>query len=196
MKKRIILLTIVLLSALAVEAKPVGMERARTVGANYLNAISHSISGALKEVTTPFSGFYVFNAGEQGFVIVAADDCVRPILGYSLTNTFRVENMPTNVKGLLEDYEACIVAAKESEKHEGERGHNSRANAIAEEWRQLSTGSAPEQLLSTAVSPLLTTTWNQSPYYNDMCPYDNTYGHNAIAGCFMLNLNGKFMFHY
>ena len=183
MKKRIILLTIVLLSALAVEAKPVGMERARTVGANYLNAISHSINGALKEATTPFSGFYVFNAGEQGFVIVAADDCVRPILGYSLTNTFRVENMPTNVKGLLEDYEACIVAAKESEKHEGERGHNSRANAIAEEWRQLSTGSAPEQLLSTAVSPLLTTTWNQSPYYNDMCPYDNTYGQNAIAGC-------------
>ena len=66
MKKRIILLTIVLLSALAVEAKPVGMERARTVGANYLNAISHSINGALKEATTPFSGFYVIAGGLRG----------------------------------------------------------------------------------------------------------------------------------
>ena len=182
MKKRIILLTIVILSALAVEAKPVGVERARTIGNNFLNAISHSINGSLKEEETPFSGFYVFNAS-RGFVIVAADDCVQPILGYSLTGTFRTGEIPENVKGWLENYEDAIAAAKKAEQRKEGHDCNSRINVVAEEWQRLSSGNAPLTTVSTSVSPLLTTTWDQSPLYNDLCPYDSSYGQHVLTGC-------------
>ena len=52
------------------------------------------------------------------------------------------------------------------------------------QWRELMNGSMPKATMDTAVAPLLTTRWNQSPIYNDMCPADNanSSGH-AYAGC-------------
>ena len=188
MKKSIILFTLVCSLVWGTWAKPVDVNNARKVGVAYLTAMGHHAVGTYELVRTQFTGFYVFNAPDGGFVLVAADDCVRPILGYSLTGTFRADAMPTNVRGWLEDYEAGIEAVKESmsqPKSQGVKEQNSqRAEAaVAEEWQQLLGGVAPEPPLTTAVSPLLTTTWNQSPLYNDQCPYDNTYGQRVVTGC-------------
>ena len=30
---------------------------------------------------------------------------------------------------------------------------------------------------------MITTTWNQSPYYNNRCPYDNNYAEKTVTGC-------------
>jgi hypothetical protein len=37
--------------------------------------------------------------------------------------------------------------------------------------------------VSTAVSPLVQTKWDQSPYYNNLCPYDNSKGERTVTGC-------------
>ena len=45
-----------------------------------------------------YSEFYIFNNEEgKGFVIIAADDCVTPVLGYSYDNNFATENLPHNL---------------------------------------------------------------------------------------------------
>ena len=185
MKKKLIFLLFAFVAIFAASANPVDVNRARKVGAGYLAAVGHQIVGELEAVKTPFNEFYIFNGSDGGFVLVAADDCVRPILGYSLTGTFRVDQMPTNVQGWLEDYENGIIAVKQAmkEAEQGPRHSNSAQKAIAEEWRMYANGTAPQAPLSTSVSPLLTTTWNQSPLYNDMCPYDSIYGQRVVTGC-------------
>ncbi len=114
--------------------------------------------------------FYVFNAEPQGFVIVAGDDAVTPILGYSGESSFDPDHIPANVKKWLEGYKdqiRCIidnqiVATKE----------------IQTEWNRYTSGSTVPVLRSTTgVNPLVQTKWNQAPYYNALCPG------NSVSGC-------------
>ena len=54
--------------------------------------------------------YYVFALEPAGFVIVAADERVKPILGYSYTNNFVVEDMPDNILYWLDNYKKQIKA--------------------------------------------------------------------------------------
>ena len=184
MKKIMVLWGVLFAVAVGAMASPVDVNRARRVGSAFLSANYHRTVDDLKVVETPYSGFYVFNA-PSGFVMVAANDCVRPILGYSLTHTFLVDGMPSNLRSWLDGCErtlAELTGGKTGEEKQGSStGHTNKD--VATEWQQLLGGVAPQPVLNTAVSPLLTTTWNQRPLYNDMCPYDSVFGQNAVTGC-------------
>ena len=41
--------------------------------------------------------FYVFNTGATGFVIVAGDDKVTPVLAYSTESAFNASYIPENI---------------------------------------------------------------------------------------------------
>ena len=59
--------------------------------------------------------FYVFNSTDRkGFVIIAGDDAVMPVLGYSSTDSFVVEGMPTNLKGWMNGLREQINEARTS----------------------------------------------------------------------------------
>ena len=185
-QKSILLVLMALIATGSLWAKPVDQQRAQQVGTAWLRAMGCANAKQLSLIETPYAELYVFAAERQGFVIVSADDCVRPILGYSATATFPAGPLPQNVDGWLEDYAIAIqrVAARyaELDKQQATVG-SQRTEAVAAQWRQLEAGIAPQPLLMTAVNPLLTTTWNQSPYYNDLCPYDSTYGERVVTGC-------------
>jgi len=56
--------------------------------------------------------FYVFGAADnEGFVVVAADDRITPVLGYSHTNSFSADDMPPNLKWWLGEYAKQIQFA-------------------------------------------------------------------------------------
>ena len=184
MKKRVSFALVLLLAAtLGAWAHPVDLQRAQRVGSTYLSAMGHGQAGKLTAVAVPYVGFYVFNADGGGFVLVAADDCVHPILGYSTSGTFRVEGMPENVSSWLAGYEWEIAAAKAAQPRGDVQVFSAEGDRIAAEWRRLESGLEPQPLLTTAVSPLITTTWNQSPYYNEQCPYDEDYDEHVVTGC-------------
>ena len=163
-------------------ASPVDKQKALTVATHFIQAQGGTdITLTDITATTPYTTFYIFAGNEgKGFVIVSADDCVPPILGYSTTNTFVTDDMPTHVKGWLNDYERQI---KHYQKHNPqlERSYP-HASPHDNLWDRLLEGSytAPQ---NTAVAPLLSTTWNQSPYYNNLCPYSNYYGERTVTGC-------------
>lgn len=145
-------------------AKPVGIERARAVAENLLPGRQWT--------TESLNGMYVFNAlGGQGFVLVAADDCVRPVLGYSPKGTFDAEALPAHVAAWLEGYGREIASLEAA-------GAVPSAEVQAQ-WEALP---APKRG-STAVEPMLTTTWNQAPYYNLFCPYDDQDSALSVTGC-------------
>ena len=89
MKKTLLLIT-ALLALNSLKANPVNMKEAMALGQKFVGmnfAMSHR-NLALTPAYTAFAErgeacFYVFNVGEEGFVILSADDFYRPVIGYS-----------------------------------------------------------------------------------------------------------------
>ena len=59
---------------------------------------------------SPSDAYYVFNNDAGGFVIIAGDDAVTSVLGYTSTGSFDAENLPDGLKDLLKSYERQIAA--------------------------------------------------------------------------------------
>lgn len=116
-------------------------------------------------------GLYVFNTG-NGFVIVSADDCFVPILGYGTDGYFDADNMPDSMRYFLDEYCREMNAALNS------GVDNSLTRPM---WDKFLTGSSPAAKSEEIVSPLITTKWSQGNYYNSMCPESN--GTHAQVGC-------------
>ena len=125
-----------------------------------------------------YSEFYIFNNEEdKGFVIIAADDCVTPILGYSYDNNFAAENLPPNLKSWLDGYAEQIQAAVEMRAEASEE--------IALDWNCLRQGTNLPIKSVTAVNSLLSDNiWSQKCYYNSLCP-SNVNGpcNHTLTGC-------------
>ena len=190
--KRIVLsfLAIMVLS-MTLHADPVDADKAAQVARNFLRNAGTN-TATLSDITqqTPFSEFYIF-ASNEGFVIVAGDDCVPPILAYSTSSQFHTDKMPPHIFDWLLSYEEQIAFYKQLYSSYEQSTRTDRnpvpldartAAAIANQWEGL-TGGGITPPHNDAVSPLLSTTWNQSPYYNNMCPYDNNASDYTVTGC-------------
>ena len=178
MKKTIkLMLLLCCLFAGTLMAKPVSPVDAKRVAENFWKSIAEKVKPAdFSEISgrTHFTELYLFISNDgKGFVVVSADDRALPVLGYSANSTIDLEHMPENAVAWLQDYEREIRYLKEHDVAPTEY--------VQQQWSRLMQDNAP-QVIAT-VSPLLTTTWNQSPYYNDLCPYDSEYGERAVAGC-------------
>ena len=124
-----------------------------------------------------YTELYIFNNEDgKGFVIIAADDCVTPILGYSYENNFATENLPPNLKGWLNGYSEQIRMAVEM--------RAAATDEIRAEWECLRQRKNLPIKSETQVYPLIATTWNQNYPYNELCPTDyGGPGNHAYAGC-------------
>ena len=57
----------------------------------------------LTQVRSGFDdSFYIYNIGDHGFVIIAADDAFRPVIGYSNESVFQGSNIPPALEDYLE----------------------------------------------------------------------------------------------
>ena len=133
-------------------------------------------SGNPNSSVQPSTLFYVFNAAQSGFVIVSGDDIVTPILGYSDKGSFDPANVPQNVAKWMEGYKSEIRSAVEN--------NMQATQEIIKEWNSLKSGYAVNVsgLKSvSAVPALLQTKWDQSPYYNSLCPGGSVTGCVATA---------------
>ena len=112
--------------------------------------------------------YYVFNNDAGGFVIIAGDDAVAPVLGYTSTGAFDANNLPEGLKDLLKSYEQQIAAL----------GKNYKANTTS--TRAEFTG---EKLLKTAK-------WNQGAPFNKYTPNNYVTGCVATAGAIVMKHHG------
>ena len=117
---------------------------------------------------SPSDAYYVFNNDAGGFVIIAGDDAVTPVLGYTSTGSFDAENLPDGLKDLLKSYERQIAAL----------GDSYVANRTA-----VRTGFAGEKLLNTAK-------WNQYAPFNKYTPGNYVTGCVATAGAIVMKHHG------
>lgn len=178
MKKLTIALTLLFSVNLAL-SNPIDTTTAKIIAVNFWkqNTELNRVPDFVCEPMAPtFTGFYILNSTQEGgFVIVSADDRVQPILGYSEESSFDVTNMPPNLRDWLMGYEEQIHYAIDENIKPTEE--------VVAEWSTLLEGGALAPKSTTAVNPLLTTQWDQSPYYNQLCPsYLFGVGHTK-TGC-------------
>ena len=185
MKKRILIQILLLVVAtFAAKANPVDMRTAREAAMKFVNANARTpIRGMddLQLVTTYCidrgdAAFHIFNT-PNGFVIVSANDCAKPILGYSDEGRFDENDIPVQLQDYLQDFVEQIRYGIEK--------HIEVDEATARQWELVLTIGCPiEQKSNTVVEPLLTDTWNQKCYYNNLCPEDpNGYCGHVVTGC-------------
>ena len=119
--------------------------------------------------------FYIFNH-PQGFVIVAGDDMLPPVLAYSDEGNFHTDNIADGLRDCLTSYIDQLNLIKTQQ-------FNVQPST-QRMWNEQLNAQYPPQRNHQAVAPLLQTTWGQGANYNLFCPIDNeaSSGH-AVAGC-------------
>lgn len=103
--------------------------------------------------------YYIFNAtAGKGFVIVAGDDRVPQVLGYSDEGTFDYNDMPEAMQEWLDGYAAQIAALDEG------------------------AAMATHITSSRPITPLVRATWSQRAPFNILLPFRPN-GEHALVGC-------------
>ena len=178
MLRLLLCLTVAIMAANGVLAQSVSRATARRVAETFFiqnvkNGESQPVQFEDVTAETEFQNFYIFSA-DSGFVIVAGDERVIPILGYSKTSPFVTENMPENLRWWLEGYEGQIQEVMDN---------SIPATAeIATKWSCLKTGEAEPMRGNRSVELPLTTKWDQGAPYNDSCPITSG-GAQCVTGC-------------
>ena len=185
MKKYLMSLLALALGMGMVQANPVSVSQAKYVGQQFVQA-NFEQSRQINDLTLVYTGtstrgdacFYVFNVGNEGHVIVSADDFYRPIVAYSNEGIFDADNINPALGYMLDQ-----VIANRSGKLTGKASPK-----VAAEWQSvLNTGKLISRNGGKGVDYLVKTKWNQSPApYNSMCPDDPqspNSGYHAYVGC-------------
>lgn len=175
MKKQFFLTLALMFLAIVSFASPVSKERALRVANNFWHQMDgKNTPASWVEVSSnsPFSEFYIFvNELGKGFVLVSADDCALPIIGYSTDENF-IFPVPANVEWYLSRYEEEIAYCKQN--------HIAATERITSTWNDIYNNTY-SPALRASVAPMLTTKWNQGEPYNNLCPHVGSEG--VPAGC-------------
>ena len=157
--RKLTLTLIAVAISLTLSAKEVTEQQALLKAQRFMQGKQLRTRNLHRAASAKSNSYYVFNAESNGgFVIVSGDNRTEEILGYSDKGTFRMEQMPENVKTWLAFYEQSIKSL------EGQQSHKV-------------TNRAPRPV----IAPLIKTQWNQYSPYNLQCPMDG--GELSVTGC-------------
>ena len=183
MKKTLLILMAFVFAVITIQARPVSQETAQRLAQSFVKANFEFTrqSADLSLINTAFSDrgeacYYVFNVGTTGFVIMAADDAVRPLIGYSDRGTFNPNDMAPALADYLEKTRLGIMA-------EAQRGQGNAE--VKADWALLEQcGRLVSRHGGRADEYLVETTWNQNYPYNYFCPEgEGGPGGHCYAGC-------------
>ncbi len=180
MKKNLLITFSLFVSIGVMNAKPIPVSVAQRVASNfYAQNSKTAVSGitlAYTETTNTIGTlYYAFNVN-SGFVIIAADDAISPVLGYSTEGNYVVPQPGTNAYFWMQNEASHITYIKQQ---------NFKASTqVSEEWNALQNNTRLSHRALHApisVAPLCATTWDQPYPYNTMCPGGSVTG--CVATC-------------
>ena len=151
-------------AASTAHADVVSVESAKQLAADFFSASRHerlASADALDLVYTSGSAthplYYVFNAREgKGFIIISAEDCTTPVLGYSVDNSYNVSSVPAAMKWMMSGLESEIKAAPSLQRPVDMAGRRRRS-------RRAGQGTTDRILLNTPA-------WSQEEPFNSAIP--------------------------
>ena len=178
--KRFCASLIALVVSVMLFAERVSLDDATLVANHFMNAASvNHVKKAtpakkmVRKAMAPEDLFYLYeNEDGEGWVLVAANDAMTPILAYSETGHISTDDMPSNLKTWLDQYNTITRRVEED-------GVVASADA-QNQWKALRKGTN-QTTAKVIVGPLIQTTWNQTVPYNNLCPGSGS--DKAYTGC-------------
>lgn len=157
-KKLFLLLSICCLVAGTAWAESISLSQAKSAASSFMASrvkgagnmkLAYKASRVNGPMVADKASYYVFNAeqSDKGFVIVAGDDRVPAVLGYSDKGTFDEGKIPQALQQLLDSYAAQIEAL--------------------DGLGQISLNETPRD----PIAPMLTAEWAHQAPYNSNLPY-------------------------
>lgn len=190
MKKILSILSMMLLGG-ALYAGPVTPEKALQVAQRVFASASATKATDASSLKIVWNGefepatkaaqdpdFYVVSRSGGGFVMVAGNDNVQPVLAFSFENDFPVEGMPDHVRSWMQqykDYIRSVASATPEVQEQWESFEETKANT-AKPYE----GVTDEFLLSR------TNLWNQTNPANFYCPDVDGQSRTSVCGCVAL----------
>lgn len=181
-KLRLPLWAVLLLSIFSshhVVAAPVDVNTARQAAIHFYNTFrpqeSKPVEWLEEVMLDALPHLYLFTHGDEGFVLLPADNRIRPVLAYSFHNDFP-KQLIEGPRQWLRFYEAQIAAID---------GDSVWDNPTARDlWKYLVSTLPPATPLTLEnIGPLLQTQWDQTAPFNDLCPYNNSSHELTVVGC-------------
>ncbi len=180
--KKLFFALLLAVATMGLQAKPVDVEKAMSLGVKFMNANTETKSSqaVLSYTAVADNGqaaFYVFGLQPRGFVIVSADDRMKPILGYSTESNFTAQ-LPDGLMTFFDNYKAGFSQMVANDVPR-------TAEAIADWERLEKTGRLSASKTDRSVGPLLSSIWNQTDLYNNMAPEDpsSVFSGHCKSGC-------------
>lgn len=183
MKRFLIQIAFLLTVPLMVLAGPVTPSRAEMVAKQYLKAeTGRAVS--VRRVAEPVyltksapaePAYYIFEAQGGGFAIIAGDDRLSPVIGWSDKGGFDAAAMPAHVRSWLDMWRDVVEAIR--------AGRLQTSSGVASEWETIELGRTPAY---AAGKTLDTAEWGQEPPFNNFCPNNSAAGCVAVAAAIML----------
>lgn len=182
MKKALLFLVCVVFS-LANYADTISQEQAQQIASQFMNKTMPSVNGKRKihsaeHLTYKDLGYrHLWTFADEangGFVVVADNDCVNPVLAYSETDNLNVETLPDALKEIFFGYEQQMNILPTA-------GYTPQTRASEVERK--------------VIPPLIETQWEQYPPYGYRLPYDYDANHPTLVGCVAVTL-ADLMYYY
>lgn len=173
--RRILTLALALALAVAVRAEFVRPD----VAAKYAQGVlgSRTLPVPERSATQRVAGrdvqepqYYIFNNPDGGWVIIAADDRVNPIIGYSDEGSFTTDGMPDNIRWWMDGVASTIDAMRDLDQAE--------TLAPRPEWKIARRGSSQDEKVE-----LQTARWDQDTPYNLLCLVATGENVRSVTGC-------------
>ena len=178
--KKLLVLFVMAICNLGLMANPVDVETAKQLGGKFM-AINHRSTSVLtlaytETIESGLNVCYVFNSQPKGFVIVSADDRMKPILAYSTESSFDIVAAEEGPRVFFDVYRSDLLTAI--------KANMEQSLEIAEQWRNLEQTGRLSTRGNRTVGPLCISTWHQTQLYNDQCPEDpEGYNGHVKVGC-------------
>jgi len=188
MKTKKLLITFILISCtLILFSKDINRATAEKVAVNFFYESSNIFNTAVKyhnlsimDITKVDDAYYVVNL-ENGWVLIAADDAMVPVLGYNYRGKFvSKDQQADNVKSFLQHFVDQINFIREN--------NIESDNEVTDQWNHYLNSDSVSLLAYKGnrdqVEPLLTNIWDQIYPYNILCPEDAAgSGGHVVVGC-------------
>ena len=128
---------------------------------------------------------------DKGYLILAADDAVVPVLAYDFVNNFDINDVAPASLQLLEQYKNEILAVR--------KYNISPDKKALDGWNKILGFTTINTENANSVGPLLKSSWNQNKYYNYYSPVDENspvgYDYKTPNGCVAVAMS-QIMYYY
>lgn len=133
----------------------------------------------------------IFNFSPEGFLILSTQENTQPVWGYSTEGNLDAKKLHPGIRFLIEGYKEEIADLK--------RSATPATPSVREAWEKIKITGSKSETSSVIVPPMITATWNQDKYYNQLSPVDaaspNGYDSRVPNGCVALAM-AMIMYYY